>query len=115
VIRPRPGTGFIYSPDKWSFIVALIAAAAGVLSVTSAKMHGLSGVFVSVTTVPAAGNIALGIAFGVWQEVWGSTLQLAVNLSGMAVAGWITLTIQQTVWSRMSIRRRRARAFPDDR
>jgi uncharacterized hydrophobic protein (TIGR00271 family) len=115
VIRPRPGTGFIYTPDKWSFIVALIAAAAGVLSVTSAKMHGLSGVFVSVTTVPAAGNIALGIAFGVWPEVWGSTLQLAVNLSGMAVAGWITLTIQQTVWSRMSIRRRRARAFPDDR
>ena len=65
VTRPRPGTGFIYTPDKWSFIVALIAAAAGVLSVTSAKFHGLSGVFVSVTTIPAAGNIALGIALGV--------------------------------------------------
>ncbi|WP_420121456.1 DUF389 domain-containing protein [Nakamurella sp.] len=113
VIRPRPGTGFIYSPDKWSFIVALIAAAAGVLSVTSAKLHGLSGVFVSVTTIPAAGNIALGIALGVWPEVWGSALQLAVNLSGMAVAGWLTLAIQQSVWSRLAIRRRRARAFPD--
>ena len=115
VIRPRPGTGFIYTPDKWSFIVALIAAAAGVLSVTSAKMRGLSGVFVSVTTIPAAGNIALGVALGVWHEVWGSTLQLAVNLSGMAVAGWLTLVVQQTVWSRMTIRRRRSRAFPDDR
>lgn len=114
VIRPRPGTGFIYTPDKWSFIVALIAAAAGVLSVTSAKMHGLSGVFVSVTTIPAAGNIALGIALGVWHEVWGSALQLAVNLSGMAVAGWLTLTVQQFVWSRMTIRRRQVRAFPDD-
>lgn len=114
VTRPRPGTGFIYTPDKWSFIVALIAAAAGVLSLTSAKMHGLSGVFVSVTTVPAAGNIALGIALGVGHEVWGSTLQLAINLTGMALAGWATLAIQQQVWTRMSIRRRRARAFPDD-
>jgi len=114
VTRPRPGTGFIYSPDKWSFIVALVAAAAGVLSVTSAKLHGLSGVFVSVTTIPAAGNIALGIALGVAHEVWGSVLQLAVNLTGMAIAGWVTLAIQQQVWTRMSIRRRRIRAFPDD-
>lgn len=34
VTGPRPGTDFIYSPDKWSFIVALIAGAAGVLSLT---------------------------------------------------------------------------------
>jgi uncharacterized hydrophobic protein (TIGR00271 family) len=114
VTRPRPGTGFIYTPDKWSFIVALIAAAAGVLSVTSAKLHGLSGVFVSVTTVPAAGNIALGVALGVGHEVWGSLLQLAINLTGMAIAGWVTLAIQQKTWTRMSIRRRRSRAFPDD-
>ena len=32
VTGPRPSTAFIYSPDKWSFIVAVIAAAAGVLS-----------------------------------------------------------------------------------
>lgn len=113
VVRPRPGTGFIYTPDKWSFIVAVIAAAAGVLSVTSAKLHGLSGVFVSVTTVPAAGNIALGIALGVGHEVWGSLLQLGINLSGMAVAGWLTLAIQQQIWTRMSIRRRKQRAFPE--
>ena len=42
----------------------MIAAAAGVLSLTSAKVGGLSGVFISVTTVPAAGNVALGIALG---------------------------------------------------
>ena len=41
VIAPRPATGFIYTPDKWSFIVALIAAAAGVLSLTSARVGGL--------------------------------------------------------------------------
>ncbi|MDT2006926.1 DUF389 domain-containing protein [Rhodococcus opacus] len=107
VIGPRPGTDFIYTPDKWSFIVAVIAAAAGVLSLTSAKVGGLSGVFISVTTVPAAGNVALGVAFGVGQEIWGSTLQLLVNLSGMALAGWATLAFRQAVWSRMSARRAR--------
>jgi uncharacterized hydrophobic protein (TIGR00271 family) len=105
VTGPRPGTAFIYFPDKWSFIVAVIAAAAGVLSITSARTGGLSGVFISVTTIPAAGNVALGLAFGVGHEIWGSTLQLLINLSGMAIAGWVTLALQQLVWAKMSARR----------
>jgi uncharacterized hydrophobic protein (TIGR00271 family) len=101
----RPQTDFIYSPDRWSFIVALVAAAAGVLSLTSAKVGGLSGVFISVTTVPASGNVALGLAFGAWDEVAGSGLQLLLNLTGMALAGWATLAFQQAVWGRASARR----------
>ena len=107
VTGPRPVTAFIYTPDKWSFIVAVIAAAAGVLSLTSARVGGLSGVFISVTTIPAAGNVALGLAFGAAHEIWGSSLQLVVNLTGMALAGWATLALQQTVWSRMSVHRAR--------
>ncbi len=103
----RPGTDFIYSPNKWSFIVAVIAGAAGVLSLTSARTGGLSGVFISVTTVPAAGIIALGVAFGEGADVRGGVLQLAINLTGMALAGWATLAVQQTVWARMSARRAR--------
>jgi len=107
VTGPRPGTEFIYSPDKWSFVVAVIAAAAGVLSLTSNKTGGLSGVFISVTTVPAAGNVALGLAFGASAEIWGSTAQLLLNLAGMALAGWATLAFQQAAWSRVSLRRAR--------
>ena len=106
IVGPRPGTAFIYSPDRWTLVVAVIAAAAGVLSLTSARTGGLSGVFISVTTVPAAGNIALGLAFGAWSEVWGSALQLTLNLVAMAVAGWATLALQQRVWSRVPARRR---------
>ncbi len=108
VTGPRPETAFIYTPDKWSFIVAIIAAAAGVLSLTSSKLGGLSGVFISVTTVPAAGNVGLGLAFGIGAEIWGSTLQLLLNLTGMALAGWATLAIQQAVWSKVSVRRAKA-------
>jgi len=105
----RPSTHFIYAPDKWSFIVAVLAAAAGVLSLTSAKLGGLSGVFISVTTIPAAGNVALGLAFGAWPEVLGSGLQLVVNLVGMALAGWATLALQRAVWSRVPAPRSHSR------
>ncbi|WP_024285134.1 DUF389 domain-containing protein [Cellulomonas sp. KRMCY2] len=105
VVGPRPGTAFIYTPDKWSFIVAVVAAAAGVLSLTSARVGGLSGVFISVTTIPAAGNVALGLAFGVGEEIWGSSLQLVINLTGMALAGWLTLLVQKALWSRAARRR----------
>ena len=108
----RPATDFIYSPDKWSFIVAVIAGAAGVLSLTSARSGGLAGVFISVTTVPAAGNIALGIAFGAGDEIWPSALQLLLNISGMALAGWAALALQQFVWTRVSIRRAKAMNHP---
>ncbi|MGD9619800.1 MAG: DUF389 domain-containing protein [Mycolicibacterium sp.] len=112
VVGPHPATDFIYHPDKWSFIVAVIAGAAGVLSMTSTKAGGLAGVFISVTTVPAAGNIALGIAFGAGHVVWPSTLQLLLNVLGMALAGWLTLALQQFVWSRVSVRRARAMSRP---
>lgn len=107
VTGARPDTSFIYSPDKWSFIVALVAAAAGVLSLTSAKVGGLSGVFISLTTVPAAGNVALGIAFGARHEILGSAAQLGLNISGMVLAGWLTLALQQMVWTWMGRHRRR--------
>lgn len=105
ILGRRPGTDFIFHPDRWSFVVAVIAAAAGVLSLTSARTGGLAGVFISVTTIPAAGNVAVGAAFGAWEEVRGSALQLVLNLVGMAIAGWLTLTLQQAVWNRITPRK----------
>ncbi len=101
----RLGTNFIYQPDRWSFLIAVIAGSAGVLAMTSAKAGGLTGVFISVTTIPAAANIAAGLAFGLWHEVRGSLLQLLVNITGMALAGWLTLAVQHVVWQRVRARR----------
>lgn len=110
VAGPRPATDFIYHPSRWSLLVAVIAGAAGVLSLTSSKVGGLTGVFISVTTIPAAGNVALALAVGAWSEVGGSLAQLGLNIVGMALAGWLTLLVQQVVWSRVSQRRGRALA-----
>jgi uncharacterized hydrophobic protein (TIGR00271 family) len=112
-VDSRIGTSFIYTPNRWSLIVAVIAGAAGVLSLTSSKSGGLVGVFISVTTIPASGNIALALVFLDWQEFWGSTLQLVVNITGMALSGWTTLALQQRAWA--SISRSRARRARDQR
>ncbi|CAM5675426.1 hypothetical protein SALBM217S_01285 [Streptomyces griseoloalbus] len=60
----RPQTGFVYAPDWFSFVVAVLAGAAGTLSLTSAKSGALVGVAISVTTVPAAANAAVALSYG---------------------------------------------------
>lgn len=110
VSAPRPGVSFIYSPNVWSLIVAAIAAAAGVLALTTAQSTGIIGVFISVTTIPASGNVAVGLVFAQWDQVSGSALQLIVNLTSMAVAGWVTLTLRQRMSDRTS--RQLARRSP---
>jgi hypothetical protein len=36
----------------------------------------------------------------------GSLAQLGLNISGMVLAGWVTLALQQAAWSRVAQRRR---------
>jgi uncharacterized hydrophobic protein (TIGR00271 family) len=105
---PRPASSFIYQPDAMSVVVAMLAGIAGVLSLTSAKSATLIGVAISVTTVPAAGNVALALTYDDYAQGWGSFVQLCVNLGGITVAGTLTLLVQRLLWSR--IRRREVRA-----
>lgn len=98
---PRPLTGFIWKPDHWSFVVALLAGVAGTLSQTAGRSNALVGVFISVTTVPAAGNLALALALWVPSEMAGSAAQLAINLSAMVLAGVLTLLVQRLVWTKV--------------
>lgn len=97
----RPQTGFIIAPDKWSIVVALLAGIAGVLSLTAGRSGHLVGVFISVTTVPAASNIALGIALTDGAEVRSSLVQLTVNVGAILVAGVATMLVQRALWRRL--------------
>ncbi|MGW0362034.1 DUF389 domain-containing protein [Streptomyces sp. NPDC002990] len=96
--NPRPNTRFIWQPDPFSFIVAVLAGAAGVLSLTSAKSGALVGVAISVTTVPAAANAAVALSYGDVGQMWGSAEQLLLNLAGIMLAGTLTLVIQKLLW-----------------
>ena len=97
-----PQTDFIVQPDIWSFLIALLAGVAGVLALTTSKSGPLVGVFISVTTVPAVGTIALCIGVGVWAEIPGALTQLGLNLVGMVLSGTVTLLVQRAVWSRVN-------------
>ncbi|GAB7103816.1 DUF389 domain-containing protein [Streptomyces phaeofaciens JCM 4814] len=96
----RPNTGFIYAPDWFSFVVAVLAGAAGTLSLTSAKSGALVGVAISVTTVPAAANAAVALSYGDMKQTWGSTEQLLLNLLGIVLAGTLTLLTQKWLWAK---------------
>jgi uncharacterized hydrophobic protein (TIGR00271 family) len=112
----RPATGFITQPDRWSVVVAVLAGIAGVLSLTAAKSGALVGVFISVTTVPAAADMAVAIALGGGAEFTRAALQLGINLVGILAAALATLAVQRAVWRRIPravpslARVRRARA-----
>lgn len=98
VTAARPLTGFIWRPDRWSLVVAVLAGCAGVLSQTAGRANALVGVFISVTTVPAAGELALATALGAWGQVGGAATQLGINLLGMTLAGVGTLLTQRVLW-----------------
>jgi len=97
-----PQTNFIVQPDIWSFLIALLAGIAGVTALTTSKSGPLVGVFISVTTVPAVGTLALCIGVGVWSEIPGALTQLGVNLVGLVLSGTVTLLVQRAVWSRLN-------------
>jgi uncharacterized hydrophobic protein (TIGR00271 family) len=93
-------TRFISKPEEFSFIVAVFAGAAGVLSLTSAKSGALVGVLISVTTIPAASNIGVSAALANWSDWRGAMAQLVVNLTGIVVAGILTLWLQRGIFER---------------
>jgi len=106
--RDRPLTDFIWQPDALSWVIAFLAGVAGMLSLTSTKSGALVGVLISVTTVPAAANAAVAVAFGVRDEASGSTVQLLINLLSIIVAGVLTLLVQRAWWSRRRMRNPRS-------
>ena len=84
----------------------MLAGVAGMLALTSAKSASLVGVFISVTTVPAAAFASVAIVEHRLDEALSSALQLLVDLVGIVIAAALgLLTAQHT-------RRRRHVAVP---
>ncbi len=96
----HPLTEFISHPDGFSVVVAVLAGAAGLLSLGTSKSGALIGVLISVTTIPAASNIAVAAAYQDWGEWRGAIAQLLVNLAGIFVGGITTLAIEKRVFDR---------------
>jgi uncharacterized hydrophobic protein (TIGR00271 family) len=96
----RPVSDLINSPNLFSVVVAVVAGIVGVVSLTLARAGALFGVFISVTTIPAAADIAVSVAFGSWREARGSTVQLLLNVGLLIVVGALGLRGQRLIWRR---------------
>ncbi|ALE73202.1 membrane protein [Pseudonocardia sp. Ae168_Ps1] len=84
---------FIYEVGPFSLVVAVLAGAAGMLSLTSARSSALVGVFISVTTVPAAAYGSVAAIEGRWVEAALSVLQLGLNLAGAIGSAAVVLLL----------------------
>jgi uncharacterized hydrophobic protein (TIGR00271 family) len=92
---------FIYHPGPYSLIVAVLAGTAGMLSVISRRSAALIGVFISVTTVPAAGFVAVALVLGEYEKAAGSALQLGLNLAGIVVSAAAVLVFYRLITKRL--------------
>jgi uncharacterized hydrophobic protein (TIGR00271 family) len=98
----RPVAELINSPNVYSVITAALAGIVGVVSLTESRANALIGVFISVTTIPAAASIGLSVAFGSWHDAAGSLLQLVLNVVLLIVVGAAGLSAQRSIWRRLA-------------
>lgn len=89
-----------------TFIVAVCAGTAGIVSLGRAKSGAVVGVLVSVTTIPAAANIGVQLALGRTHAALESVAMLLVNLGGLALGAVITLSVARLRVLRRLRRRR---------
>ena len=100
----RPVSNLINTPDWFSVIVAVLAGVVGVISLTEARASTLIGVFISVTTIPAAADMGVSLAFGSGQEALGSTEQLLLNVFLLAAVAALGIPAQRKIWRRVTER-----------
>jgi uncharacterized hydrophobic protein (TIGR00271 family) len=111
----RPVSSFINTPDVFSVIVAVLAGIVGVVSIVEARTGALIGVFISVTTIPAAADIGVSLAFAQWSEAAGSVTQLLLNLTILTAVGAAGLVVQRRFWERLGRRATAAHTSPRPR
>lgn len=94
----RPVADLIDQPNLFSVVVAVLAAIVGVVSLTEARANALIGVFISVTTIPAAAALGLSVAYTDWSRARGSLLQLLLNVVLLILVGAAALRVQRLIW-----------------
>jgi uncharacterized hydrophobic protein (TIGR00271 family) len=96
----RPVSDLINTPNLFSVVVAVLAGIVGVVSLTEFRANALIGVFISVTTIPAAADVGVSVAYHGWAEARGSLLQLLLNVTILILVGALGLRAQRAIWRR---------------
>ena len=94
----RPVSDLINAPNLFSVVIAVLAGIVGIVSLTEARAGAIIGVFISVTTIPAAADTGLSAAYSDWHESGGSLAQLLVNVVLLIAVGAAGLRFQRWAW-----------------
>jgi uncharacterized hydrophobic protein (TIGR00271 family) len=94
----RPVSELINNPNLFSVVVAALAGIVGVVSLTEARTGALIGVFISVTTIPAAADMGLSLAYSSWTQAKGAAFQLLLNVFVLIAVGTLALRLQRRIW-----------------
>ena len=94
----RPVAALIDRPNLFSVIVAVLAGIVGVVSLTESRANALIGVFISVTTIPAAAALGLALAYEDWASAAGAAEQLLLNVVLLIAVGVVALRLQRVIW-----------------
>jgi uncharacterized hydrophobic protein (TIGR00271 family) len=86
-------TLFIADPNWYTVIVSVLAGVVGMLALVGAKSGVLTGVLISVTTIPAAANVGVAAVYGDWNAVAGAAAQLVINLLAIIISGIAVLWV----------------------
>jgi uncharacterized hydrophobic protein (TIGR00271 family) len=100
LVGVRPVADLINTPNLFSVVVAVLAGIVGVVSLTEFRANALIGVFISVTTIPAAASIGVSVAYASWREARGSLFQLLLNVVILILVGALGLRAQRAIWRR---------------
>jgi uncharacterized membrane protein len=88
----------VVSPERVTEeLVGRLTGVAGVVSLAQPWTNALIGVFISVTTIPAAASVGVSLAFSSWHEAGGSALQLLLNVVVLIVVNAAGLTAQRNI------------------
>ena len=94
----RPVSDLINSPNLFSVVVAVLAGIVGVVSLAESRANALIGVFISITTIPAAADIGVSLAYHSWAEARGSALQLLLNVGLLIIIGALAVRLLRRIW-----------------
>ncbi|MDA8319517.1 MAG: DUF389 domain-containing protein [Actinomycetota bacterium] len=100
----RPVASLIAVPNAFSVIIAILAGIVGVVSLTESRANTLIGVFISITTIPAAAGVGVFAALGSWHSALGSIEQLLLNVVLLMAVGAAGLRLQRLIWHRSTTR-----------
>lgn len=101
-VNQRFFTKFVTEPNIYSAIVAFAAGLVGIMAIGLGRSGALTGVVVSVTTIPAAAAIGVDASERAWDNAGSGALVLLINVVCLVVGSVTALVVHRYLWTHVA-------------